>query len=53
MRPRFRLASYIVLTVLAFGTLGKAPRLVTLRAQDLPPVASAAGPARDGGTSGE
>jgi hypothetical protein len=38
----FRFVSYVTLTVIAFGTLGRAPRLVTLRAQDLPAAISAA-----------
>lgn len=42
MFVRFRFVSYVALTVLAFGTLGRAPRLVTLRAQDLPAAVSAA-----------
>jgi hypothetical protein len=37
---RFRLVSYVALTVIAFGTLGRAARLVTLRAQDLPAAVS-------------
>jgi hypothetical protein len=44
MRLRFRLLSYIALTVVAFGTLGRAPRLVTLRAQDLPAAVSSVTP---------
>jgi hypothetical protein len=40
MFVRFRLVSYVALTVIAFGTLGRAPRLVTLRAQDLPAAVS-------------
>ena len=47
MRLSFRLCSYIALTVLAFGTLGRAPRLITLRAQDLPAAISAATPSVD------
>jgi hypothetical protein len=42
MFSRFRLVSYVALTVIAFGTLGRPPRLVTLRAQDLPAAVSAA-----------
>lgn len=42
MFVRFRFVSYVALTVIAFGTLGRAPRLVTLRAQDLPAAVSAA-----------
>ena len=42
MFARFRLVSYVALTVIAFGTLGRAPRLLTLRAQDLPAAVSAA-----------
>jgi hypothetical protein len=44
MRLGFLLCSYIALTALAFGMLGRAPRLVTLRAQDLPAAISAATP---------
>ena len=40
MFVRLRLDSYVALTVIAFGTLGRAPRLVTLRAQDLPAAVS-------------
>jgi hypothetical protein len=42
MFARFRLVSYVALTVIAFGTLGRAPRFVTLRAQDLPAAVSTA-----------
>ena len=36
MRYRLRFMSYVAFTIVAFATLGRAPRLVTLRAQDLP-----------------
>jgi hypothetical protein len=47
MRVRLRFISYVVLTVVAFGTLGRPPRLVTLRPQDLPASVSVATPSVD------
>jgi hypothetical protein len=40
MRPRLRLHCHVVLTLVAFATLGSAPRAEPRRARDLP-VASA------------
>ena len=36
MRYRLRFISFVAFTILAFGTVGRAPRVPTLRAQDLP-----------------
>jgi len=43
MTTRFRLFSYVALTIVAFGTLGRAPRLVALRAH-LPAAVSTTAP---------
>ena len=48
MSHRVRLVSYVALTVLAFATVGRAPRLLTARARDLPPTASTMTPGGEG-----
>ena len=36
MQCRFRFISYVALTMLAFATVGRAPRMPEFRAQNLP-----------------
>ena len=50
MPSRVRFYSHVVFTVLAFATVGRAPRLLPFTARDLPPVGSTMIPGADGNT---
>jgi hypothetical protein len=52
MVHRLRLYSYVAFTVMAFATVGRAPRLMMLRARDLPPAASMLTLSGEGDASG-